>query len=135
MPNEMDSVREFVELTDEKASLKAQLDRVKSRMEELQEPIMKYFENNATDQVKTGGRTVHLRRQWWASPLDKDALVHALKQNDETSFMIEPRFMSSQLSAWVRELPRSPLDEPIIPTEFEHALKPTLKITLVATVS
>lgn len=121
-------VHEFVLLTREKRQLEAQLNSVKQSLEELEAELLDQMMDSGIQNMKTPFGTIYLHSQVWASypknddgePQYQDA-NEALKEAGLGTFVNE-RFNSNTLSAWVRELPRDDMENPILPEQLKGKL-------------
>lgn len=137
-------LKEFVALEKEKATLKARLKAIDSRLTELDESIAAQFVSDGVQSMRIDGRTVYLHRDIYASAKDgaRDAVVAALRDCDLGQYVKED-YNANSLTAYVREMVREAeeqarLDNRVIddPAEALPAgLAATLKISTVFSVS
>jgi hypothetical protein len=114
------AVNRLVELTLKKRDLEAQAKEVSSEIAELEESLLDSFGEAGVSSIKTATGTVSLTRQLWATCKngDYDHACEALRQAGMGEF-VQPRFNSSTLSAYFRELDRE--NKPI-PAVLEGAI-------------
>jgi len=139
-----DELKEFVALEKEKATLKARLKAIDSRLTELDESIAQQFVSDGVQSMRIDGRTVYLHRDIYASAKDgaRDAVVAALRDCDLGQYVKED-YNANSLTAYVREMVREAeeqarLDNRVIddPAEALPAgLAASLKISTVFSVS
>jgi len=102
-----DELKEFVALEKEKATLKARLKVIESRLTELDESIAAQFVSDGVQSMRIDGRTVYLHRDIYASAKDgaRDAVVAALRDCDLGQYVKED-YNANSLTAYVREMVR-----------------------------
>jgi len=137
-------LKEFVALEKEKATLKARLKVIDSRLTELDESIAAQFVSDGVQSMRIDGRTVYLHRDIYASAKDgaRDAVVAALRDCDLGQYVKED-YNANSLTAYVREMVREAeeqarLDNRVIDDPAEAlptGLAATLKISTVFSVS
>lgn len=100
-------LKEFVALEKEKATLKARLKVIESRLTELDESIAAQFVSDGVQSMRIDGRTVYLHRDIYASAKDgaRDAVVAALRDCDLGQYVKED-YNANSLTAYVREMVR-----------------------------
>lgn len=126
MTEEMDTLREFVALTERKRALDEQLKDAKRRLASLEDDIAEFFTEEAVQNMQIGGYTVYLQRKLWAGPVDgaRDKMVAALKQADESwSFLVDETVHPGRLSSRVRECEQDVDGQPILPDELKGAIR------------
>ena len=102
-----DELKEFVALEKEKATLKARLKVIESRLTVLDESIAAQFVSDGVQSMRIDGRTVYLHRDIYASAKDgaRDAVVAALRDCDLGQYVKED-YNANSLTAYVREMVR-----------------------------
>ena len=120
-------LKQYIELTDLKRRLEAQLKDTKSRMAELEPHIVEQFQEDGTQSVNMDGFTVYLNRQLFASAADgdKDAMIQAMKGcGDESwSFLVRDSVNSQSLSARIRECDLDENGMPMLPDSLQDVIK------------
>lgn len=118
----------FVDLVETKKLLEAQVKDIDKELKPLEESLLEHFIEMGQQSTKVNGRTVYLHRQWWTGPIkdangdsDYDTSTRALIAAG-LGRMVQTRFNSQTVSAWVRELPTDELGVPILPPEVEGKL-------------
>lgn len=104
----IDQVKQFVALADEKSALEQRLKQIEADQKALEEALLQQFQESGTQSVNVDGRTVSLRRDLFASPRDGDreAVIEALKAADLGQYVKED-YNANSLKAYVREMVRA----------------------------
>lgn len=99
-----DKVKRLQHLDDEKRDLEVRLKEISEERKGLEQEVLDLFAEAGISSMKVDGRTVSLRRELWASPLDgqKDVACEYLKNNGLGVYVNET-FNSLSISAYVRE--------------------------------
>lgn len=71
---DMDDVRRFIELTEKKRELDAEIRALNEQLGELDERLQEGFVQDGVDKITADGFTVYIRKQFWASVAGRDAL-------------------------------------------------------------
>lgn len=130
-----DMVHEYVQLKLRIREQQAQLERMTEDANALEQELLEQFMQNGVQNIKTDQGTAFLRGQIWASYPESEGGIGtrtysetnaALRMAGLAGFVLE-RFHPQTMSAWVRELPRDELDNPILPPELEGKLNVTTK--------
>lgn len=114
------AVGRLVELTNKKRALEAEAKEVSREIAEIEEALLEEFGNAGVSSIKTDTATVSMRRELWATCKggDYERACAALKAAGLDEF-VQPRFNSSTLSAYFRELDREHIP---IPAALEGAI-------------
>lgn len=126
-----EQVKTFIELETRKRELKEELERLEAEKAEIEQSLLKHFEESGIQKVSMNGMTVYLHRQIWASAKEgnKEALCNALKKSPLKD-LVYITYNSNKLSAIVREyesegksLPRSIADLIEVTEQFSIRLR------------
>lgn len=97
-------LKRFTELEHRRRELKDEADRVNKEIAVLEEGILKDFEEAGMNSCRVNGLTVFLHAQTWAKARDGDyARACRALEAEGLGDMVQPRFNTNTLSAWVRE--------------------------------
>lgn len=105
----------------------------KQHLDTLEPRILEYYQRTGTQRENVDGMTVSLRRDLFpAVPADrKEDLIAALKDDDDTAYMVSEGYSHMTLGAWIRELPE---DEqtgmPVIPDKLKGMLEVSEKFSV-----
>ena len=121
-------LKRFVQLEKRRRELESQLKEAKAESGHLEAMLLEKFAESGIASIKVDGLTVYLHRQLWAGPIDGNyiAACEAL-QAVGLGDMVEPRFNTNTLSAWVRE--RDKEGEALPPT-LSEAIKVTEQFSI-----
>lgn len=105
MSLDIEKLKQFVRLSEQKSELEGALEVVKKNLAELEPEILEGFEELGAQNMNIDGRTVYIHSQIWAGSVDGNtqALVDSLKANGHGD-LVKEQYNSNTLSAWVREL-------------------------------
>lgn len=121
-PNEMDRVKEYAALQNEKAKLKDRLAAIDARLGDLEPHVLEWFQREGVDRIRVDDRTLSLRRELWAGRaegVDTEAACAALIAAGLAEFAAR-RVNTQSLSALLRE--REKQEEPPVPPELEGVI-------------
>lgn len=117
------NVKHIAEIDAEISDLEYRIKDLKLERARLEEQAIDYLLDMGVDSMRvdlpTGKRTLYLKEEIWASATEPDALAHNL----DTADMVRPTVNGQTLSAWVREQPRDPEGNPILPESIKDAIK------------
>jgi len=139
MTVDTDRVREYIDLRLRIRGLTAEAERLTTLADDMEAELLEQFMQNGVQNVKTDDGTAFLRGQIWAS-YPESADQPGVRTYDETNAalrvaglasFVQERFNAQTMSAWVRELPRDELDNPIMPPELEGKLSVATKFKIV----
>ena len=99
----IDTTKKYIDLFLKKEDLESELKRVMAEISRIEEGLLEYFQQHGISRIGVGKRTLFLRRQIYASLIDKNA-AHAELKRHGYGDLVEPRVMPQRLSAWIREL-------------------------------
>lgn len=121
-PNEMDRVKEYAALQNEKAKLKDRLAAIDARLGDLEPHVLEWFQREGVDRIRVDDRTLSLRRELWAGRadgVDTEAACAALIAAGLSEFAAR-RVNTQSLSALLRE--REKGGEAAVPAELEGVI-------------
>lgn len=126
MKSTADSVRDFVRLMREKRKLESDLKATVDAIKSINSEVIESLQHDGIDRLHIDGMSVYIKRDVWASSEsdssglpDHDRANQALRDAG-LGDLIQERFNSRTLSAWVRE---QDLDGRPLPSSFEGAIK------------
>lgn len=137
----MEQLRGFVSLQNQKRDLDAELKRVKQELDDLEQALVPQFIEDGVQSMKVDGRTVSLGQDIYASPLnDREEVIGALKASELGQYVSE-NYNTQSLTAFVREVAREvaaraekerrPYDEADVREALPEPLGRVLKISFV----
>lgn len=101
----LDQLKEFIRLENEKKRLTTELDGVKAQLEVLNGIITNQFVTAGTQSMSVDKRTVYLARDIFASPRGpKESVIEALKSDEDLAAYVSENYNAQSLSAYVREV-------------------------------
>ncbi len=108
-------------LAKRKRELSVELEAVSAEIKELEEQLLHEFEASGTSNVTVDGIMCYLHRQLWAKAKEGNYLraCQALRAC-ELGALVEEKFNSNSLSAWVREQSKAGVD---LPAELSEAIE------------
>ena len=111
----MEDLREFVALERQKKELKAQLAPIQDKLAVLSETLTEQFLEDGVTSMKHDGRTVFLKREFYASPKDdaggKEPVVKALRKCGLRE-LVEVTYNTNRLKSAVKELISAKSEDP-----------------------
>ena len=115
-----DNVRKLLQLDDERKDLEARIKEISEKRKGIESQVLDAFAEAGVDKVRVDGRTVSLRRELWASPLDgdKDRACEYLETSG-LGVYVNKTFNTLSISAWVRERDR----DGDLPDDFKDYFK------------
>ena len=132
-------VKEFVILSGDIKMNDEENDTRKEKLKVLERTLLGRFERAKCDKMGVLGKTIYIRRQLWAKNItDSATTVEALKAAGLHD-LVEEKFNSNALSAYVREVEKEHTDKlPLsceeirgfLPKPLQFAIDVTQKITL-----
>lgn len=124
----MDKLARFVEIEKEIRDLKARLDTLTNERSELEEVLLRQFEESGVNSMRINGMTVYPMRQLWAGARDGDyeRACQALRDAGLSDYVHE-RFNVQSLSAYVREQAKTLLGPEAGPDEIIGVLPEPLR--------
>lgn len=137
-------VADFIRLTRDVREAKGMVDDLKEELRPVQEALLEQMSETGLQNFSSDGMTVYVRRTLWAGygpDLDADAapeqkaeakaaLVAALAEDPEYSWLVETTFNTQRLSSVVRELEQDDAGMPVLPENLAPVLKVTEKFDL-----
>jgi hypothetical protein len=64
---DINTVKRYAALVEKKATAKAELQAAEAELKQQEELVVLYFQNQGVPSITVGNRTIHLRRELWAS--------------------------------------------------------------------
>jgi hypothetical protein len=131
-----DRVKEYAQLVLRIRELKSEAEKLQKEADEIESELLDQFMQEGVQNIKTDSGTVFLRSQIWASyPSDDNGGRTYSETNDALraaglGMMVNERFNSQTLSAWVREQERDELGNPILPDELRDKLAVATKFEI-----
>lgn len=132
-----DKLARFVELAKEKKSLDSSIKEIDRELKPLEAELIEHFTEMGQQSAKVNGVTVYLHRQLWAGPAkldngesDYETTVTALLDAG-LGDMVQTRFNTNTLSAWVREQEcNEGTGEPVLPEALQGKITVSNVISL-----
>ncbi len=102
----MQQLKTFVSLENQKRDLDAELKQVKQDLDELEERLIPQFVEDGVQRMTVDGRTVSIVQDVYASPtICREDVVEALKESELGQYVGE-NYNTNSLTAYVREVKR-----------------------------
>ena len=112
--------QEIVDCSRRKGELEKELDHLKVRMGALEkQAIDRFMEMGARSIKTTGGQTVYLQNEVYASLISDKERAHEVLRSHGLDYMIKDSVNGNTLSSWVREQEKEDIP---IPPEVEEVL-------------
>lgn len=110
---EAERLKRFAELAKRKREVEGELDRIRVEMSELEEYLKGEFEKSGISSTTVDGVTCYLHRQLWAKARGGEyARACSALREAGLGQMVEEKFNTQTLSAWVREQEASDIELP-----------------------
>lgn len=125
-----EKARRLAEIDERRSELKDELSRLDKERGPIEAELLEQMAETGISKIRIDGRTIYLYSQTWASvergeeEPNEEAYARACKALAEAGLadMVETRFNTHRLSAFVRELAKNGES---IPAQFEGAIKVT----------
>lgn len=110
-------------LEDRERELETTLSIIQTEIKQINEQILREFQETGTQNAKSGGYTFYIHSQIWAKAVDgdKNRLIDDLKSSGYGEFITE-NYNSQTLSKFVRELDKGEDMLPVIPEGLKGSL-------------